>query len=134
MGSRITTWGVMFEVNIPLQQDSRRSQEREAEAMVAAARSKADALEQQLLGDLAVNLAGLDAARRTESLVKTQLLPQSELGLQSALAAYENGKAEFALLLDAQRQIRKAQQEILKSQVEVQLRLADIERIVGEEL
>ena len=66
------------------------------------------------------NLAGLDAARRTEALVKTQLLPQSELSLQSALAAYENGKAEFAMLLEAQRQIRTARQELLKSQVEAQ--------------
>jgi hypothetical protein len=44
MGSRITTWGVMLEMNIPLQQEARRSQEREAEAMVAAARSRAEAL------------------------------------------------------------------------------------------
>ncbi|MFO1226107.1 TolC family protein [Roseateles sp.] len=134
MGSRITTWGVMVEMNIPLQQDSRRSEEREAEAMVAAARSRTESLSQQLLGDLAVNLAGLEAARRTETLVKTQLLPQSELGLQSALAAYENGKAEFSMLLEAQRQIRKARQEILKSQVEAQMRLAEIERILGEDL
>lgn len=134
MGSRITTWGVMLEMNIPLQQEARRGQEREAEAMVAASRSKAEALQQQLAGDLAVNLAGLEAARRNEALLKTQLLPQSELGLQSALAAYENGKAEFAMLLEAQRQIRKARQEILKTQVEAQMRLAEIERIVGEEL
>lgn len=134
MGSRITTWGVMVEMNIPLQQESRRSQEREAEAMVVAARSRTESLSQQLLGDLAVNLAGLEAARRTETLVKTQLLPQSELGLQSALAAYENGKAEFSMLLEAQRQIRKARQEVLKSQVEAQMRLAEIERILGEDL
>jgi outer membrane protein TolC len=134
MGWRITTWGLMAEMNIPLQQESRRSMEREAEAMVAAARSRVDALSRQLLGDLAVNLAGLEAARRTETLVKTQLLPQSELGLQSALAAYENGKAEFAMLLEAQRQIRKARQELLKSQVDAQMRLADIERILGEDL
>jgi cobalt-zinc-cadmium efflux system outer membrane protein len=134
MGSRITTWGVMVEMNIPLQQESRRGQEREAEAMVAASRSKAEALQQQLVGDLAVNLAGLEAARRNEALLKTQLLPQSELGLQSALAAYENGKAEFAMLLEAQRQIRKARQDILKTQVEAQMRLAEIERIVGEDL
>ncbi|MDO9286446.1 MAG: TolC family protein [Aquabacterium sp.] len=134
VGSRITTWGVMLEMNIPLQQESRRSQEREAEAMVAAARSRADSLSQQLVGDLAVNLAGLEAARRTEALVKTQLLPQSELSLQSTLAAYENGKAEFSMLLEAQRGIRKARQEILKSQVEAQMRLADIERILGEDL
>jgi cobalt-zinc-cadmium efflux system outer membrane protein len=134
MGSRITTWGVMVEMNIPLQQESRRSQEREAEAMVAAARSRTESLSQLLLGDLAVNLAGLEAARRTETLVKTQLLPQSELGLQSALAAYENGKAEFSMLLEAQRQTAKARQEILKSQVEAQMRLAEIERILGEDL
>lgn len=134
VGSRITTWGVMVEMNIPLQQESRRSQEREAEAMVAAARARTEALQQQLMGELAVNLAGLESARRTEALVRTQLLPQSELGLQSALAAYENGKAEFAMLLEAQRNIRKARQEILKAQVEAQMRLADIERILGEDL
>ena len=134
MRSRITTWGVMLEMNIPLQQESRRGQEREADAMVAAARSRAYALQHQIVGELAGNLASLDAARRTEALVRTQLLPQSELGLQSSLAAYENGRTEFAMLLEAQRQIRKARQELLKSQVEAQLRLADIERILGEDL
>jgi cobalt-zinc-cadmium efflux system outer membrane protein len=134
MGSRITTWGVMFEINIPLQQESRRGQEREADAMVSAARSRADALSHQLLGELGANLAGMDAARRTEALIRSEMLPQSELSLQSAVAAYENGKAEFAMLLEAQRQIRKARQELLKSQVEAQMRLTDIERILGEDL
>ncbi|MBI2749100.1 MAG: TolC family protein [Burkholderiales bacterium] len=134
VGTRITSWGLMFEVNIPLQQDSRRAQEREAEAMVGAARSRAEALSNQLLGELAGQLSAFDAARRTESLVSTQLLPQSDLSLRSALAAYEIGKADFATLLDAQRQIRKARQDLLKSQVEAQMRLADIERILGEDL
>jgi outer membrane protein TolC len=134
MGSRITTWGVMVEMNIPLQQESRRSQERESEAMVSAARFRAESLSHQLMGELGFNLAGLDAARRTETLFKTQLLPQSELALNSGLAAYENGKGEFSMLLEGQRGIRKARQEILKSQVEAQMRLADIERILGEDL
>ena len=134
MRSRITSWGLMLEMNIPLQQESRRSQEREAEAMVGAARQRSAALAQQLLGELAGNLAAFDAARRTESLVTSQLLPQSNLSLQSALAAYENGKVDFATLLDAQRQIAKARQDLLKAQVEAQMRLAEIERILGEEL
>jgi outer membrane protein TolC len=134
MGSRITSWGVMFELNIPLQQETRRSQEREGDVMVSAARARTEALTQQLLGELGLNLAGLDAARRTEQLVKTQLVPQSDFSLQSALSAYENGKGDFAMVLDAQRQIRKARQELLKAQVDAQLRLIDIERIVGEDL
>ena len=124
----------MIELNIPLQQDSRRAQEREAEAMVGAAHSRAEALANQLLGELAGNLAALDGARRTEALVETQLLPQSELSLRSALAAYENGKVDFATLLDAQRQIRRARLDRLKAQVEAQMRVAEIERILGEDL
>jgi cobalt-zinc-cadmium efflux system outer membrane protein len=134
MGSRITQWGLMFEVSIPLQQESRRAQEREAEAMVGAARSRSEAISNQLLGELAANLSAFDAARRTESLLRTELLPQSESSLQSSLAAYESGKVDFATLLDAQRQIRKARQELLKSQAEAQMRLADIERLLGEDI
>ena len=134
VGSRLTSYGLMVEVNLPLQQDSRRAQEREAESMVSAAQSRTDALANQLLGELAGNLAAFDGARRSATLVETQLLPQSELSLRSALAAYENGKVDFATLLDAQRQIRKAQMDRLKAQVEAQMRLAEIERIVGEDL
>ncbi len=134
MGSRITQWGLMFEINIPLQQESRRAQEREAEAMVGAARSRSEGVSRQLLAELAGSLSAFDAALRTESVIKSQLLPQSELSLQSSLAAYENGKVDFATLLDAQRQIRKGRQELLKSRVEAQMRLADIERLLGEDL
>jgi cobalt-zinc-cadmium efflux system outer membrane protein len=134
MGSRITTWGVMVEVSIPLQQTTRRSQEAESEAMLSAARARSQALANQLVGDLGENLAGLDAARSTESLIANQSLPQSELSLRSALAAYENGKLDFTALLEAQRQIRKTRQDRLKAQVEAQMRLAEIERIVGEDL
>ncbi len=132
--SRIVSWGLMFEMNIPLQQETRRSQEQEAQAMVNAAQSRSEALSRQLLGELAGQLAAFDAARRTEALVTAQLLPQSNTSLQSALVAYEAGKADFATLLDAQRQIRKAKQELLKAQVDAQMRLAEIERILGEEL
>jgi cobalt-zinc-cadmium efflux system outer membrane protein len=41
---------------------------------------------------------------------------------------------DFATLLDAQRQILKARQQQLKAQLEAQLRLAEIERLLGEEL
>lgn len=134
MGSRLTTWGVMLEVNLPLQQSSRRSQEREAAAMVDAARARSEALMNQLLGELAGRLAALDATRRNEQLIAQQMLPQAELALQSALAGYENGKAEFAMLLEAQAQLRRSRLALLKTQVEGRMALAEIERLVGEAL
>lgn len=134
MGTRITTWGVMMEVNIPLQQSTRRSQEAEAEAMVTAAKARIQNVTNQLAGDLGQSLAALDAARQTEALVTTQSLPQSQLSLRSAIASYENGKLDFTALLDAQRLIRKVRQDRLKAQADAQMRLAEIERIVGEDL
>lgn len=129
----IKEWEVMIEMNIPLQQESRRSQEREAEAMLSAARARKEATANQLLSDLAENLAALDAARRTEASIDTGLLPQAELTFKSALAGYENGKVDFSAVLDAQRQIRQARLDRIKAQAEAQARLAEVERILGEE-
>lgn len=133
-GKSIKEWEVMVEFNIPLQQSSRRAMEREAEAMLSAARSRKEATANQLLSELEENLSMLEAARRTESIISTSLLPQAELTFKAALASYENGKVDFATLLDAQRQIREARHNRIKAQVDAQLRLADIERLLGEEL
>ena len=133
-GGRISEWGVMLEVSIPLQQGSRRSQEREAEKAVAAARARREAAANDLLGVLSEDLSALDAARRLESLTAGSLLPQAELTFQAALAGYETGKVDFATVLDAQRQIRQARLAVLRAQADQQARLADIERLVGEDL
>lgn len=132
--SSVKEWELMVELNIPLQQSSRRAQERESEAMLSAARSRKEAAANQLLGELAENLAAIEAARQTELLASGSLLPQAELTLRSALAGYENGKIDFATLLDAQRQIRQARQNQIKAQAEGQMRLAEIERLLGEDL
>lgn len=133
-GSRVNEWMMMFELNIPLQQESRRSQEREAEKMLDAVRMRRESTANQLLADLSENLAGLDAARRMEQLDQTSLLPQAELTFKAALVGYENGKVDFATLLDAQRLVLKAKQDIIRTQAEQQVRLADIERLIGEAL
>jgi outer membrane protein TolC len=130
----IKEWELMVEFNIPLQQSSRRAMERESEAMLSAARSRKEATASQLLSELAENLSGIEAARRTETLVSTSLLPQAELTFNSALVAYENGKVDFATLLEAQQQIRKARQNQIKAQAEARIRLAEIEKILGEDL
>lgn len=130
----VKEWELMVELNLPLQQASRRAQERESEAMLSATRARAEAASNQVLAELAEHLAGIDAARRTETLTASNLLPQAELSFRAALAGYENGKVDFATLLDAQRQIRQAKLSRIKAQVEAQVRLAEIERLLGEDL
>ncbi|MCF8160907.1 MAG: TolC family protein [Polaromonas sp.] len=134
MQTRVTEWSLMLELNIPLQQASRRAQEREAQAMLDAAQARRAALANQLLSDLSENLAAIDAAQSTEKLAASSQLPQAELTFQAALAGYENGKLDFATLLDAQRQVRQAKQAQLKAQLEAQMRLAEVEKLLGEDL
>lgn len=133
-GSALREWELMVELNIPLQQASRRAQEREAQAMLTAAQARQEATARQVLAELYDNAEGLALARRTLALNADSLLPQSQLTFQSALAGYESGKVDFASVLEAQKQLRQARLDQLKAGLEAQLRLADIERTIGEDI
>ena len=134
VGNRLADWELMLSVNIPLQQTSRRSQEREAAEMLSAAQLRQDAIANQVQGDLQEQLAGLDSAREQEKLIRTSLLPQADLTFQAALASYQTGRVDFTTLRDAQRQMRRARFGQLKALLEQYLRLAEIERLVGAPL
>jgi outer membrane protein TolC len=133
-GTMVREWGTMIELNIPLQQETRRSQERESEAMLAAARARREATANRVLAALIESLSGIETAQRTEKLSATGLLPQANVVFESALAGYQTGRVDFATLLDAARQILNARLEVLKAQTDAQMRLAEIERLLGEEL
>jgi outer membrane protein TolC len=130
----VNEWGLMLELNLPIQFEVLRAQERESAAMLAAAQSRQEAAVNQALADLTEGLSALEAARQTEHLMTYSLMPQADLTWRAALAGYENGKADFATLLDAQRQIRQARLGQLKAQVDAQMRLAEVERLLGEDL
>ena len=132
--NRVEAWSLMLEMNLPLQQGSRRSQEREAERLLEAATARQEALSHRLHSELSGALSNLEAAQMTEQITRNRLLPQSELTFKAALAGYETGKVDFATLLDAQRQIRNARLALLRAQASQQSRLADIERLLGEDL
>lgn len=132
--SRISSYDLMFEVSIPLQQDSRRAQEREAERMVDAAQARRAATLNQVRAELDESLVALQASQQVEALLASSLLPLAELNVQTALAGYETGKVDFAAVLDALRQSRQAKEDLVRARVAQQQRLADIERAIGEDL
>lgn len=134
VGNDIKMWELMLEFNIPLQQGSRRGQEQEAESMLAAAQSRKDDAGSRLLGELVEYSSALEAARRLEAINSSSLLPQAEATLQAAYVGYQNGKVDFATLLDAQKQILQAKLDVLNSQAQEQISLAQIEQLLGEEI
>ncbi|MCX7192609.1 MAG: TolC family protein [Proteobacteria bacterium] len=134
VGSAVKSWDLMVEFNIPLQQASRRSQEREAEAKLAASTAREASLLDQMLSALSESISGLETARHTDEMIAASLLPQAELSFQSALSGYTTGKVDFSVLLEAQRQILKARQQRIRAQYEAQVRMAEIERLIGGKL
>lgn len=134
MGGTVRQWDMMVEFNIPLQQSARRSQEREAEALLSASTTRKQALLDQTQAELSEYLGALDSARQTERLITTRLLPQAQLTYRSGLAGYESSSVEFATLIDAQKQILKAKQQQLQAQIDMRLRWVDIETLLGDAL
>jgi outer membrane protein TolC len=133
-GTRLTDYELMLEVNIPWQTDIIRANVNEAQAMSDAATARRDATAAQLQSELGQNWAALDALREQGQIVGSTLLPQVQLTFESALSSYQTGRVDFATLLDAQRQLRRTRLDLLKIELEQQMRLAEIERIVGEDL
>jgi outer membrane protein TolC len=127
-------WDLMLELNIPLQQSTRRARESEVEAQLAAADSRKQALLEQKHAQLSEALSALETARRTEQLIANRLLPQAQLSLDATMAGYETGKAGFAILIQAQQQLLTIRQQRLRAQTDMQLALADIENLLGESL
>ncbi|MBI3901656.1 MAG: TolC family protein [Nitrosomonadales bacterium] len=133
-GSRFSTWEAMLEFTVPLQRSSHGAHQREAEEMLQADRARLMGAEARLLAELREHYAALQGAREQETLTQQQVLPLAELAFNGALAGYQNGRVDFATLLEARRQIQKAKLDELDARIEQQIHLAEIERLTGEEL
>ena len=129
--SGIETWDVMLEVNIPLQQGSRRAQEGESEHRLESARARVAAVESRLQGRLGQAHAAYEASGDKVRLLRDTLLPQSRATLAAAQAGYETGRVNFNTLLDAERQILRVRLSLLDAEAEQATRLAEIEQLVG---
>lgn len=130
-GRAVKQWDLMIELTLPLQQSARRSREREAEARLSASHARRESLFNALRAELSQAVSSYHSAQRTEMLIATQLLPQTELAYRSALAAYETGKLEFTALIEAQRQLMKVRRQRLEAQGQMQQQLAGIARLTG---
>jgi len=62
------------------------------------------------------------------------LLPQARLSFESSLINYQTGKIDFLTLLENQRTLKKTRVEYLRALVDYRVRVAELERAVGEDL
>jgi outer membrane protein, heavy metal efflux system len=121
-------------LRLPLQWGLRRAQAREASARLGAARARQDGVLLGLRGDLEAALATLEAARRTEALLGSELAPQATAAYRSALTAYQLGRGDLAPVLEAAHQSQGVRLDLLAVQEREQTALAELERLAGGEL
>lgn len=124
----------MIGTEIPLQWGLRQAQEREARATLAAKRYRRDAADANVRGDLASTYWALDGARRIADLVREVELPQSFLALEAELRAYEQGRTDATTVIEVEQRVVESVLRLLNAEVEAQVRLADIERLIGGDL
>lgn len=117
--------------NIPVPWGREASQQREAAAQLSATQQRYDATWLNIQGALAESLARLKAARNTEALLRNQSLPQARAAMQSLLAGYSQGKGDLASSIAAEHRAHDVELLLLKAELDQQVELATIERVIG---
>ena len=106
----------------------------EAAAAVSTARAQHHTLENLTRFQVKDLLARLRAIDQAATLYRTTILPQAEQSLEAARVGYRTGKAGFLDLIETQRAWRGFQLEYVKTLVDRQHRLAELEQVVGVDL
>jgi outer membrane protein TolC len=118
-------------INIPVPWGREASQQREAAAQLGATQQRFDAAWLTIQGALAEAVAKLEAARNTEALLRRQALPQARATMQSLLAGYSLGKGDLAAPIAAEHRAHDVELLLIKAELDQQMELAAIERLIG---
>ncbi|MDG4574513.1 MAG: TolC family protein [Defluviicoccus sp.] len=124
----------MVSFAIPLQWGLRRAQEGEAVAKLAASRARRQATGLDLQGQIEAAYWALVSAQRGERILREVNIPQTKVVLQSALAGYQLGRVDLPSVLLADQAVLRVSLDRINLLIEQQVRLAEIERVIGEDL
>lgn len=129
------TWEVMFSAEIPVWmvfKENKRLQE--TGARLASAQASVQDATNRTLSAVESVYARYNRARKTLELYETGILPQAEVSLESAQAAYVNDTRDFLSLLDSERSLLRFRLEYARAQVEYEKSIAELEMVVGIDL
>jgi outer membrane protein TolC len=130
----LDSYEFMLTSSVPLQWGLRTSEIGESKAMAAAARMRREARANELGNEVADAWISLKNAREVETVLREGQVPQAEIGFQAAAKGYELGRAEFLDVLTAEQQLWKSNIELIKVRFDQQIRMAELEKLVGGEL
>ncbi len=106
----------------------------EASTQIARAEASYRATKNLAFLEVRESTTKLNAAQKSVTLYRTGLLPQAELSLKAAEAAYQTGRLEFTGLLETERALRNVRLGYYRTLVTLEQSLADLERAVGRDI
>ena len=121
-------------LNIPLPWGREAAGQREAAAQLGASQQRYDAARLEIEGALGEAVAKLRAARTTEVLLRREAMPQARAAFQTVLANYSQGRGDLTGAITAERQTHDVELRLLQAQLDEQVELAAIERLIGGDL
>ena len=121
-------------LNIPLPWGREGAEQQQAVAQLSATQERYDAVRVEIEGALAEAVAKLRAARATETLLRKQAMPQARATFQTNMADYGQGKGDLTVPIAAEHQIHDVELRLLQAQLDEQVDLAAIERLIGGDL
>jgi outer membrane protein TolC len=124
--------GVTF--NLPVYQHHRHEMLAEADSSVRMASAELDAARNGIDSGIADLLAQIERRRQLVLLYRTGIIPQAEQSLESAIIGYRVNKVDFLTLLDSRVTLFNYEREYYESLADYQMKLAQLEALVGKEL
>ena len=129
MGDDMYSVGLSF--NLPIQRERRRAMAAEAGSEVRMASAESNEVRNAIRSGIADLLAELEQSRQRVELYRNAILPQADLSLEAAVAAYQVGRVNFMTLLDSQMTLFGYQQDFHNAVAEHQIAVARLEALVG---
>ena len=88
----------------------------------------------EIEGALGEAVAKLRAARATEALLRREAMPQARAAFQTVLANYGQGRGDLTGAIAVEHQTHEVELRLLQAQLDEQVELAAIERLIGGDL
>ncbi len=118
-------------MNIPIQLGRLGAAERSARAGVEQTEFRREAAEAQIGAEVETALATVQETEHEVHIIQDRVVPATERALRAVRASYENSRAAFSALLNAERDLARARFELYRVQVDYLQGLADLDRAVG---
>ncbi|MBW4055617.1 MAG: TolC family protein [Proteobacteria bacterium] len=131
-GNDMYSLGLTF--NLPVQMSRRHAAVAESNSNITMATEELNNLKNKINFGISDLLGQLDRRRKLVELYKNGIIPQADQTLESSTINYRVDKVDFLTLLDSQLTLFNYERELYESMADYQMKLAQLEALVGKEL